>query len=118
MSKILKVVISIAILVLTFIIGYYVPFMLKTKSIVPIAEIDPSKDLKPLPYGSINYIKDGILYTTVTVIPLNCITKVTLNTDIVMSVTIEYRYTKSHSGMLIMSYAEYKRLFGDSYEKK
>lgn len=111
MNKIIKIIIIISILIGIFVVGYFLPFIIRKFTPPPI----PIEELKPLPYGSQSYIKDGILYTTVAVIPLNCITKITRDND--FSVLIEYRFSKTHYGAMIMNYSEYKRLFGDPNAK-
>lgn len=113
MNKIVKILIAIIVLITTFAIGYYLPFWQQKQKEAPI----PIEDLKPLPSGSESYIKDGVLYTSVRTIPLACITKIELVNDTVRFVIISYTITKTHTGMIAMSYAEYKRLFGDFNEK-
>lgn len=107
MNKIIKIIIAFVIVVGIFVIGYEIPFWRQKPLPPPI----PIEDLKPLPYGSESYIKDGILFTSVAVVPIACITKITRDSD--FSVLIEYKFSKYHCGALIMSYSEYKRLFGD-----
>jgi hypothetical protein len=105
MNKILKIIIIITVIVGIFSVGYKMPFWRQK----PLPPPMPIEDLKTLTYGAESYIKDGILFTTVAVVPIACITKITRDGD--FSVLIEYRYSKYHSGALIMSYLEYKRLF-------
>jgi hypothetical protein len=109
MNKIIKIAIIVAIIGGIFYIGYQIPFWRQK----PIPPPPPIEDLKPLPYGSESYIKDGILYTSVRTIPIACITKIELVDDTVRFVIIHYTITKYHTGMIAMSYMEYKRLFGD-----
>ena len=105
MNKIIKIIIVIALISSVFIVGYFMPFWRQK----PIPPPIPIEDLKPLPSGSESYIKNGILYTSVKAIPLACITKITRADS--FSVMIEYKFSNTHSGVLILSYSEYKRLF-------
>jgi hypothetical protein len=105
MNKIIKIIITIILIGSIFIIGYFMPFWRQK----PIPPPPPIEDLKPLPSGSESYIKNGILYTSVKAIPLACITKMTRIDS--MSVMIEYKFSNTHRGSLMMSYSEYKRLF-------
>jgi len=114
MNKIIKTVLLVIIIGSIFFIGYKLPFW-GQKPIPPPTSIE---DLKPLPSGSESYIKDGVLYTSVAIVPLAFITKITLNGDTILFVIIEYKYDNHHAGMLAMSYMEYKRLFGDPDVKK
>ena len=104
MNKTIKILIIIGVIVSIFAVGYFMPFWRQKPLPPPI----PREDLKPLPSGSESYIKDGILYMSVTVIPLVYITKITRVDS--MSVIIEYKIP-NHYGMIMMSYLEYKRLF-------
>lgn len=106
MNKITKIIIVVLLIGGIFTVGYFLPFW-RQKPIPPT----PIEDLKPLPSGSESYIKNGILYTSVKAIPLACITKVTRVDS--MSVMIEYKFSNTRRGSLMMSYSEYKRLFGD-----
>jgi len=105
MNKIIKIIIAVLLIGSIFFVGYKMPFWRQK----PIPPPIPIEDLKPLPSGSESYIKDGILYTSVKAIPLACITKVTRIDS--MSVMIEYKFSNTHMGSLMMSYSEYKRLF-------
>ena len=105
MSKTLKVIIAILLVGIIFVGGYELPFLWRKLQPPPVA---PS--LTPLPYGSASYIKDGILYTSVAVVPLSCITKITQDSD--MSVIIEYSFSPTHYGALTMNMIDYRRLFG------
>jgi len=109
MNKIIKIAIVLAIIGGIFYVGYNIPFWRQK----PIPPPIPIEDLKPLPHGSESYIKDGILYTSVRTIPVACITNVELVDDTVRFVIIHYTITKYHTGMIAMSFMEYKRLFGD-----
>ena len=109
MNKIIKIGVIITIILLVFAIGYEIPFIHQKTIPKPI----PIEDLKPLPHGTESYIKDGILYTSVRTIPIACITNIELVNDTVRFVIIHYTITKYHTGMIAMSYMEYKRLFGD-----
>lgn len=115
MKKIIKILIAIITAIAIFVAGYYLPLLIQKITYKPTPKIE---DLKPLPSGSESYIKDGILYTSVAVVPLDLITKITLYTDPVSFVIIEYSYSKTHWGILAMSYSEYKRLFGEPDVKK
>jgi len=112
MNKLIKIIIVIVLISSVFVIGYFMPFWRQK----PIPPPPPIEDLKPLPSGSESYIKNGILYTSVKAIPLACITKV-IRVDS-MSVMIEYKFSNTHSGVLMMSFAEYRRLFGDPNVKQ
>jgi hypothetical protein len=105
MNEIIKIILIIAVIGGIFTVGYFMPFWRQK----PIPPPTPIEDLKPLPRGSESYIKDGILYMSVTVIPLACITKITRVDS--MSVMIEYRLSTTRSGVVMMNYSEYKRLF-------
>ena len=105
MNKIIKIGMIIAIIGGIFFVGYKMPFWRQK----PIPPPIPIEDLKPLPSGSESYIKNGILYTSVKAIPLACITKVTRVDS--MSVMIEYKFSNTHRGSLMINYSEYKRLF-------
>ena len=107
MNKIIKIIISILLIGTIFIIGYFMPFWRQK----PIPPPIPIEDLKPLPSGSESYIKNGILYTSVKAIPLACITKITRADS--FSVMIEYKFSNTHSGVLMMSFSEYLHLFGE-----
>ena len=107
MNKIIKIILIIAIIGGIFTVGYFLPFWRQK----PIPPPTPIEDLKPLPSGSESYIKDGILYTSVKAIPLVCITKVTRVDS--FSVMIEYKFSNTHSGVLMMSFSEYLHLFGE-----
>jgi len=107
MNKIIKIIITIVLICSIFAVGYFMPFWRQK----PIPPPTPIEDLKPLPYGSESYIKNNILYTSVAVVPLVCITKMTRVDS--MSVMIEYKFSNTHSGVLMLSYLEYLRLFGE-----
>jgi len=113
MNKIIKIIIAVVIIGGIFYIGYNLPFWRQK----PLPPPPPIEDLKKLPYGSESYIKDGILFTSVAVVPLVCITKIEYVEDGIPFVIIHYTFSKYHWGMLAMSYAEYKRLFGDPNAK-
>ena len=87
MNKTIKILIIIGVIVSIFAVGYFMPFWRQKPLPPPI----PREDLKPLPSGSESYIKDGILYMSVTVIPLVYITKITRVDS--MSVMIEYKFS-------------------------
>jgi hypothetical protein len=107
MNKIIKIILIIAIIGSIFTVGYFLPFWRQK----PISPPPPIEDLKPLPYGSESYIKNNILYTSVAVVPLACITKMTRIDS--MSIMIEYKFSNTHSGVLMMSFIEYSRLFSE-----
>lgn len=107
MNKIIKIIITILLIGSIFFIGYKMPFWRQK----PIPPPIPIEDLKPLPYGSESYIKNGILYTSVKAIPIACITQITRVDS--MSVMIEYKFSNTHIGVLMMSFAEYRKLFGE-----
>jgi len=113
-NKIVKILITIALISVIFYVGYKMPFWRQKPLPPPI----PIEDLKPLPHGEESYIKDGVLYTSVKTIPIAYITKIELVEDTVRFVIIHYTITKYHTGMIAMSYMEYKRLFGDPDAKK
>lgn len=106
MNKTIKILIIIALIISIFVVGYFMPFWRQK----PIPPPIPIEDLKPLQSGSESYIENGILFTSVRTIPIACITKM-YRVDS-MSVIIEYKIP-NHYGMIMMSYSEYKRLFGD-----
>ena len=105
MNKITKIIIVVLLIGGIFTVGYFLPFWRQK----PIPPPIPIEDLKPLPSGSESYIKDGILYMSVAVIPLVFITKITRVDS--FSVMIEYKFSNTRRGSLMMSYSEYKRLF-------
>ena len=111
MNRILKSALVVGILAAIFVAGYSVPFIKVATTPTKII------DLSPLPRGTESTIKDGILYTTVAVVPLVCITKITVENASIPYVIIEYKLSQTRSGMLAISLMEYRRLFGDPYAK-